>query len=198
MTPSQYLESLGACKEAVAWAGQFATIDEALIACTDPRCYAWIAGRLSGPAGSVGRSRLRNALVDVAGDESNYGSFSDYAIVADAIAKTLIAEDAGDYAEWAASLSGALDASVLRVLRFHYPDHASMTAWETETIEDTAHKPGRRVAATPIKSPCWKCGDDRVYCWVCGERENGCVCRNGERNIGDCTECSQGTTTGTP
>lgn len=39
-------------------------------------------------------------------------------------------------------------------------------------------------------APCWKCNDDGIYCYTCGEREVCCECEPEEQNLGDCTECN--------
>ena len=49
------LTKLGACRDAVAWAGGYATADEAWAACERGDWMLWLAGRTSGNSGSDSR-----------------------------------------------------------------------------------------------------------------------------------------------
>jgi len=66
MSVREELKSMGACSEAVDWAESYATLQEAWDACERGDWMLWLAGKHSGPPGSVKRRTLVLAAAECA------------------------------------------------------------------------------------------------------------------------------------
>ena len=60
------IKDLGACEEALVWAKQFASLDEAWLRCERGNWMLWLAGRLSGKRESLARKKVVLAVCQCA------------------------------------------------------------------------------------------------------------------------------------